>query len=104
MSCRTFDRRFARLRASVIVAFILCSSFLCSIKTSLCLDRLFCLRAEDVNADSESRRLESWLMRDSLLSRRVRICVSVVDSSSEGFEDMVEGVENWEYLWKRVSV
>jgi len=57
---------------------------------------LFCFRAEEVRADSESRRRESWDMRDSRFSRMVLICDSVRDSSSVGFGGRVVLVANWE--------
>jgi hypothetical protein len=49
-----------------------------------------------VSADSESRRLESWVMRDSRLERSVLMEASVCISSSLALGDMVEGAENWE--------
>jgi hypothetical protein len=49
-----------------------------------------------VRADSESRRRESWDMRDSRFSRMVLIWDSVRDSSSVGLGGSVVLVANWE--------
>lgn len=65
MSDRTFERRFARFRASWIWDFRRASSRRCSWRISRWRERLFCFRAEAVRVASESRRRESCDMRDS---------------------------------------
>jgi hypothetical protein len=59
MSLLTFDNRFARFRASCICDFNRLSSRRCSWRTSLCRERLFCLRAEAVRVASESSKRDS---------------------------------------------
>lgn len=59
MSERTLERRFARLRASAMLARNRESSRRWSARISRWRERLFCLRAEEVRVDSESRRRES---------------------------------------------
>lgn len=65
MSERTFDRRFARSRASEILDERRFSSRRCSANTSRWRARLFCLRAEEVRVASESSRRVSWPINDS---------------------------------------
>lgn len=65
MSERTFDRRFARSRASEMLDERRFSSRRCSDSTSRWRARLFCLSAEEVRVASESRRRVSWPINDS---------------------------------------
>lgn len=73
MSLRTLERRFALLRASWICDRSLVSSRLCSMRTSRCRDRLFCLSADAVRVASESRSLDSWAMSVSRLRKLAEI-------------------------------
>src|ERR1700722_18251823 len=103
MSERTLESRCWRSRASDIEERNRRSSTRCSERSSRWRERLFCLSVEEVRADSESRRRESWAMSDSrwiqqltyvkhifsadklTLSSRSCICASVLCSSSDGF-------------------
>ena len=71
MSERTLESRFARLRASAMDARRRESSRRWSARTSRWRVRLFCLMAEEVKVASESRRRESWEMRESRCSSNV---------------------------------
>src|SRR2546423_9683066 len=65
MSERTLERRCWRSRASDMEERKRRSSTRCSESTSRWRERLFCLRVEEDNADSESKRRDSWAMSDS---------------------------------------
>jgi hypothetical protein len=104
MSDRTFDSRFARLRASVRVDFRRASSRRWSANTSRCLARLFCFTAEEPCVDSESRSRDSWPTSPSLCARISCSLVSTRSSSSEGFAGIFGVEPNCEYVWNSVSV